>query len=204
MLSRIFNPIHVKLRIITLILFFPLIGFAQERGVGIRLGEPISITYKDFIEDYLSIEAMIGSAGVNSSSYYQKDFESNPPASNAFYIGQNTQKGVSLNLRAALHEDFTDEFGIEIGYLLGYAGAGVQFRSVNVTYFYDVNQIGTGPNLTEERANIDFGPEAFAGGEYYFDELPISVFAEVGFFLELLDRVGHIKGQGGIGIRYLF
>lgn len=194
----------MKFKILTLILFLPNIGFAQERGVGIRLGEPISITYKDFIEDYLSIEAMIGSAGVNSSSYYQKDFESNPPNSNSFYIGQNTQKGVSLNLRAALHLDFTDEFGIEIGYLLGYAGAGVQFRSVNVTYFYDVNQIGTSPNLTEERANIDFGPEAFAGGEYYFDELPISVFAEVGFFLELLDRVGHIKGQGGIGIRYLF
>lgn len=194
----------MKFRILTVILFFPLIGFAQERGIGIRLGEPISVTYKDFIEDYLSIEAMIGSAGVNSGSYYQKDFESNPPAANAFYIGQNTQKGISLNLRAALHEDFTDEFGIEIGYLLGYAGAGVQFRTVNVTYFYDVNQIGTGPNLTEERSNIDFGPEVFAGGEYYFDDLPISVFAEVGFFLELLDRVGHIKGQGGIGVRYLF
>lgn len=194
----------MKFRILTVILFFPLIGFAQERGIGIRLGEPISVTYKDFIEDYLSIEAMIGSAGVNSSSYYQKDFESNPPAANAFYIGQNTQKGISLNLRSALHEDFTDEFGIEVGYLLGYAGAGVQFRTVNVTYFYDVNQIGTGPNLTEERSNIDFGPEVFAGGEYYFDDLPISVFAEVGFFLELLDRVGHIKGQGGIGVRYLF
>lgn len=194
----------MKFRILLLILFLPLVGFAQERGVGIRLGEPISITYKDFIEDYLSIEAMIGSAGVNSDSYYQKDFENNPPVSNAFYRGQSTSRGISLNLRAALHEDFTDEFGIEVGYLLGYAGAGVQFRSVNVNYFYDVDQIGGSPNLTEERSNVDFGPEAFGGGEYYFDELPISVFAEVGFFLELLDRVGHIKGQGGIGVRYLF
>jgi hypothetical protein len=58
--------------------------------------------------------------------------------------------------------------------------------------------------LEEQRTNVDFGPEAFIGAEYYFDDLPINIFAEAGFFLELLDRVGHVKGQGAIGIRYIF
>jgi hypothetical protein len=195
----------MKLRFLILGLFLPLIAHSQERGVGIRLGEPLSITYKDFVRDFISIEAMIGKAGANSSSYYQKNFDNNPPAQNAFYLGDRTQRGISLNLRAALHEDFTDEIGLETGYLLGYAGLGAQIRAVNVTYLYSINAfMPGGPNLTETRTNVDLGPEIFAGGEYYFDELPISVFVEAGFFLEILDRVGHIKGQGGIGIRYLF
>lgn len=195
----------MRFRILLLLFFLPILGFAQERGVGIRLGEPISLTYKDFIEDYLSYEIMLGSAGVNGSDYYRKDFENNPPSSNAFYQGHSAKKGVSLNFRMALHEDITDLFEITEGYLLGYGGLGAQIRTTNVDYSYFQNTSGN-PNSTlskEERTNFDFGPEAFAGAEYYFDETPISVFVEVGMFLELIDRI-NIKGQGGIGVRYLF
>jgi hypothetical protein len=55
----------------------------------------------------------------------------------------------------------------------------------------------------ENRTNGDLGPEAFVGAEYYFDPVPFSVFVEAGVFTELIDRA-HFKGQGGIGIRYLF
>jgi hypothetical protein len=194
----------VKFKILALILFFPFISFAQERGIGVRFGEPFSITYKDFISDYISIEGMIGSAGVNGSSYYQRDFENNPPASNAFYIGNSVKKGVSFNVRSAYHEDFTDSFGITQGYLLAYGGAGLQLRTTRVNYSYQVDQISNGNILKEERVNADFGPEAFIGSEYYFSDLPMNVFAEFGVFIELLDRVGHVKAQGGIGVRYLF
>lgn len=192
-------------RILFLFLFIPSLSFAQERGIGVRLGEPLSITYKDFLSDYISYEFMIGSAGVNSSSYYQKDFDRNPPESNSFHVSNSAEKGVSINARMAYHEDFTDFFNIEKGYFLAYGGAGIQFRSNRVTYLYTVEQVN--PGLTpkqEERSNVDFGPEVFIGGEYYFDDLPISLFAEAGLFVELLDRLGHVKGQGGIGIRYIF
>lgn len=195
----------MKYQILLLFLLLPFIGLAQERGVGIRLGEPISLTYKDFIEDYLSYEIMIGSAGVNGSDYYRKDFENNPPSSNAFYQGHSAKKGVSINFRMALNEDITDLFEITQGYLLGYGGVGVQIRTTNVDYTYFQNTPGN-PNqslMREERSNFDLGPEAFAGAEYYFDETPISVFLEVGMFLELIDRI-NVKGQGGIGVRYLF
>jgi hypothetical protein len=196
----------VKYRLVTLLFLLPFFAMAQERGAGVRLGEPFSLTYKDFFDDYISWELMVGSGGVNGNSYYQRDFENNPPASNAFYIGHSAKKGASIHGRIALHEDITDMFEITEGYLLSYAGIGAQLRSTRVNYSYSQGQVG-GPGLvprTEERSNIDFGPELFGGAEYYFSEAPISVFAEVGFFLELLDRVGHIKGQGGIGVRYLF
>ena len=194
----------MKFRLLILFALSPLLSLAQERGAGIRLGEPISLTYKDFLEDYLSYEVMLGGGGVNGSDYYRKDFEGNPPASNAFYIGHSASRGVSINFRLALHEDITDVFEITQGYLLGYAGAGVQVRTSNVDYSYVLNSSNPNqPVLTEERTNFDLGPEAFAGAEYYFDETPISIFVEIGMFVELIDRI-NIKGQGGIGVRYLF
>lgn len=184
-------------------MLLPFLSIAQERGAGIRLGEPFSLTYKDFIEDYLSFEVMVGSGGINGSDYYRKSFENNPPNSEAFYLSHSASRGINLNFRMALHEDITDVFEITQGYLLGYGGAGIQFRTTNVEYIYQPSPVVAGPVLSESRTNIDIGPEVFAGAEYYFDETPISVFAEVGVFLELIDRI-NLKGQGGIGIRYLF
>ncbi|TDQ14950.1 hypothetical protein DFQ04_2831 [Algoriphagus boseongensis] len=193
----------MKFRFTLLILFLPFLGLAQERGAGVRLGEPFSLTYKDFLDDYLSFEVMVGSGGVNKGDYYRKSFENNPPSSNSFYLNHTADRGISLNFRMALHEDITDMFDIEQGYLLGYAGAGAQIRTTRVTYAYQPNPIQSGPFLEEERTNFDFGPEVFGGAEYYFDETPISVFVEIGLFVELIDRI-NMRGQGGIGVRYLF
>lgn len=197
----------MKLRLIIFLMLLPMLGIAQERGAGIRLGEPFSLTYKDFIEDYLSFEVMLGSGGVNGSNYYRRSFENNPPVSSAVFSGYSARRGVSINGRLALHEDITDMFEISEGYLLGYAGAGVQLRTIQVNYSYfrpNPNPApGGGIPEIEERSNLDLGPEAFVGAEYYFDEAPISVFAEIGVFLELIDRI-NFRGQGGIGVRYLF
>lgn len=193
----------MQYRILLLLLLFPLLSYGQERGAGIRLGEPFSLTYKDFIDDYLSYEVMVGSGGVNGVNYYQKSFENNPPNSDAFYLSHSASRGVNLNFRMALHEDITDTFEITTGYLLGYAGAGVQLRTTRVNYVYQPGPVLAGPVLNEERTNLDIGPEVFGGAEYYFNDTPLSVFAEVGVFLELIDRI-NLRGQGGIGVRYLF
>lgn len=195
----------MKLKFLFAFLLFPMIGFSQERGAGIRLGEPFSITYKDFLDDYLSFEVMVGGGSVNGKDYYLRSFENNLPASDAFYLSHSASRGVALNFRMALHEDITDMFEITEGYLLGYAGVGGQLRTtqVNYSYFRQNNPSSSFASLSERRTNIDIGPEAFGGAEYYFDEVPISIFAEVGVFLELIDRI-NFKGQGGIGVRYLF
>ena len=195
----------MKFRFLLVLLLIPMLGFSQERGAGVRLGEPFSLTYKDFLDDYLSFEVMVGGGSVNSRNYYQRSFENNPPSSNAFYLNHTSSRGIALSFRMALHEDITDMFEITEGYLLGYAGVGAQLRTANITYsYFEQNDPGSlQKTLTERRTNIDLGPEAFAGAEYYFDETPISIFAEVGMFLELIDRI-NFKGQGGIGIRYLF
>lgn len=183
-------------------LLAPMLGYAQEDGIGLRLGEPLSITYKKFLDDNFAIEGMFGRAGINSNQYYQRSFDNNRPSPNAFYASHSTGSSFAFNLRAAYHEDITDDLNIEVGYLLAYAGAGVQLRSTRVDYTYGAGDVTV--LLRESRKNIDLGPEIFVGGEYYFDDLPISVFAETGVFVEFLDRFGHFKLQGGLGVRYIF
>ncbi|WP_215225160.1 hypothetical protein [Echinicola shivajiensis] len=191
-------------RLLLLVIFsLPVMAFAQEQSIGLRLGEPLSITYKTFIEEKISLEAMIGRGSSNSSSYYRRVFDNNKPAPGSFYVNHSSGGGLSLNGRVAYHEDVTSEFDITEGKLLAYGGAGLQLRSMSVEYAYyetpDANIL-----RYENRNNVDFGPEVFGGGEYYLEELPITVFAEIGLMMEIVDRPGHIKMQGGLGVRYLF
>jgi hypothetical protein len=194
----------VKKIILLLMTLIPLATFAQESSVGLRLGEPLSITYKTFLDENFSVEGLFGRAGVNSAQYYRRSFENNRPSANAFYSGHSAGSALSLSGRIAYNEDFTDEFGITEGYLLGYAGVGAQIRSVRVDYAYTDTSISPINTLRDSRRNIDFGPEVYGGGEYYFDDLPLNVFAEIGLFMELLDRFGHLRLQGAIGVRYIF
>ncbi len=185
--------------------FSPIFSYAQQHQLGLRLGEPLSITYKTDLDDRFSVEGMIGRGSANSAAYYRRSFENNRPLSSAVYQGHTASDAFTLNARVAYHEDITSEFDISEGTLLAYLGAGAQLRSVNVNYVYFTpNPSEQTVFLNESRTNIDLGPEGYFGSEYLFEDLPISVFAEVGLFFELIDRPGHLKLQGGIGARYLF
>lgn len=196
----------MRLLVTALLLLLPILGQAQERGLGLRFGEPFSISYKDFVKDYLSYEVLVGSGSINRGAYFQKSFDRRPPSSSATLVSLEGTRGVAVSFRMALHTDLTEAFQLEEGYLLGYAGLGTQLRTTQVNYQYTTvrNSIDNLIVLqTENRTNGDLGPEAFVGVEYYFDPVPFSVVVEAGVFTELIDRA-HLKGQGGIGIRYLF
>ncbi|AGA77991.1 hypothetical protein [Echinicola vietnamensis] len=191
-------------KILLLFIFsLPVMAFAQEQSIGLRIGEPISITYKTFLDDKVSFEGMLGRGSANSTAYYRKVFDSNKPMPGAFYLNHSAGGGISLNGRVAYHEDITAEFDITEGTLLAFGGGGLQFRSINVDYAYQESPDATMVRY-ENKDNIDFGLEVFGGGEYYFEDQPISVFAELGLMMEIADRPGHVKLQGGIGARYHF
>lgn len=208
-ISFLFVPFYLfrlmKKTFIFFLFCFPLIAYSQEHHVGLRIGEPLSITYKTFVNEQFSMEAMIGRAGANSGQYYRRAFNNNLPFPTAFYGAHSASDGFSLNLRGAYNEDISAEFDIEEGELFAYGGAGLQFRSVRVNYVYTDGALSSSyVPLNETRTNVDFGPEGFIGSEYFFEDLPLSVFAEVGLFMEIVNRPGHLRLQGGIGARYLF
>lgn len=188
-----------------LLVFLPLFAYSQEHQLGLRIGEPFAITYKTDLDNRFSVEGLVGRGSSNSTQYYRRSFENNKPLSSAIYNGHSSSDAFSLSARVAYNEDITSEFNITEGTLLAYAGVGAQLRTVRVNYVYFT------PNPTdqivyqnESRSNLDLGPEGYIGAEYLFQDLPISTFAEIGLFLELVDRPGHLKLQGAIGVRYLF
>ncbi|WP_092177861.1 hypothetical protein [Cyclobacterium xiamenense] len=195
----------MKYLLVCLIAFTGFSAFAQEYELGLRLGEPYGITFKTALFDDYSLEAIIGRGSPNSGSYYRRSFENNPPLSSAIYEGQQVAGAFSAQARMAYEQSLNAEFDIAEGNLVGYAGAGVQVRSTTVTYFYRTPAAGeAGASRSESRRNADVGPEGFIGSAYYFEDVPLGIFAELGLFMELLDRFGHLKVQGAIGARYAF
>lgn len=199
------NIQYMKYLVFFLVTFSGFSAFSQEYELGLRLGEPYGVTFKTALFDTYTLEAIIGRGSPNSGNYYRRSFENNPPLSSAIYEGQQVAGAFSAQLRMAYEQSLNADFEITEGNLIGYAGAGVQVRSTTITYFYRTPAAGEGVSArTESRGNADFGPEGFIGSAYYFEELPLGVFAELGLFMELLDRFGHLKVQGAIGARYVF
>ncbi|WP_353959620.1 hypothetical protein [Echinicola jeungdonensis] len=184
----------MKKLLLFVMLSLPLLAYSQERSIGLRLGEPLGVTYKMFVDENFSLEGIVGRGSSNSTAYYRRVFESNKPTPGAFYMGNSAGGALSLHGRVAYNEDVTPEFDITEGKLLAYGGAGFQLRSVNVEYVY--RETGETTPLYESRNNFDFGPEAYGGVEYYLEDYPVNIFAEIGLFMEVVDRPGHVKLQG--------
>lgn len=86
-----------------------------------------------------------------------------------------------------------------------YVGLGWEFRKLNISYDYFVND-GLIENKIE-RITIDrstYGIQATFGIEYSYFSLPISAFMELDLYNDLLKDPGYRRIQGGVGLRYVF
>src|SRR5690606_29067518 len=142
-----------------IVLFFllsiPLLGYAKVHHVEIRIGEPLALTYKSYLNEQFSLEGLVSSAVANCAQYYNIVFYNNRPHPGAFYGSHRAAGGLSLNARGAYNEDISSEFDITQGTLLAYGGAGVQLRTVKVDYVY-YNDMGSAPiPQYEKRTNVD-------------------------------------------------
>lgn len=178
--------------------------FGQQHQLGLRVGDPFGITYKTPVSDKFSFEGILGRGRQSSGQYYRRTFEDNRPVSSARYFAHQASGALSLHVRGVYEESFSEDFDISEGDLVIYAGLGIQFRSVRLDYYYTTpNATTNATEIVESRTNIDLGPEIFLGSAYYLEDLPIAIFVELGFLTEIVDRL-HLKGQGAIGVRYLF
>jgi hypothetical protein len=88
------------------------------------------------------------------------------------------------------------------GKLGWYWGGGVMLKSAGVEYWY--SSIGLNDAYSDKRTDIDFGPEAIAGTEYTFDDIPLTLFGEVSVLLELADRPLSFRAFAAAGARFNF
>lgn len=172
---------------------------AQSRGIGIRLGEPTGVTYKNYFARGRAFELGIGTAATGwNSNYYESSFRKRNGAYN--YTSHQVDNIVYLQGRYLLNYEVPVR-DVE-GRFDWYWGVGAVLKAAQVHYYYTDD---TPPyTFSESRTDIDFGPEGILGAEYKFEDLPITLFAEVSLMMEFADRFGAFRGFIGTGARYQF
>jgi len=176
------------------------------QGIGFKVGDPFTITYKFYATEHIAFGVDVGSAasGLYSNLFRDmfKDVES-PPDSTFLYRGH---KVLNQNVFAAqifyYKEGPKAIKGLDI-----YFGIGWEIQFVDVRYDYLIVENSPPNNAKNGKDPITMsfqpmGPIGTFGLEYAYFSLPITVFLEGSLFYDT--QVSWRRFQGGIGIRYVF
>jgi hypothetical protein len=175
---------------------------AQDRSLGLRLGYPLGITYKSYIQSNRAVEFLLGTAPSGwNSQYYEKSFDKYNDFDNSAYMSHHVKSTVYLQGRYLFQYNIPVD-GME-GNLGWYWGAGAMLKFASVQYQYKTNEPPNNPYF-QTVTDVDFGPEFMAGMEYTFEDVPITLFGEVSILIELANRPLVLRGFTGVGGRLRF
>jgi hypothetical protein len=189
----------------TIVLFASIISFAQNRAttnraIGIRLGDPMGITYKKYLTADRAIEFGLGSVSPGwHQLYYENAFEKIKKYDQYTYRSHTVLSTVYLQARYLINNNILIQ-GME-GKLNWYYGGGMILKVAKVKYYFDDLQPPFARSDTH--SDIDFGPEGILGMEYTFQNIPMNVFVDFSLMLELADRLA-VRNFSGLGARYKF
>lgn len=192
-------------------------------GIGIRIGDPLGLTVKKYFNDKVAIEFNLGKTffwGSGYDPYYRYYYDKHHPVYQPYYVngrpyynGRQVPPGayyrdgfyyydpwgVSMQLHLLGHKSIASATGLQI-----YYGAGPQLRIINYKYAYWYNAPG-GPYYYEDRyRQVAFGLDGIFGAEYTFKDVPVSVFADINLYAEIVPIPLYLGIQGGIGARFNF
>jgi hypothetical protein len=175
----------------------------RSNSLGIRLGEPYGFTYKKYFSEKSAFEAIVGTAFRSwNHNYYVNAFDHVSEYDGFVYRSHDIRNTLYIQGRYLVHNDIYIER--LTGKLDWYWGLGVVLKTARVTYRYAERQPPFRDDFRDTRIDLDLGPEGILGMEYRFQNIPISVFGELGFFLELADRPLAFRILSGAGVRYRF
>lgn len=175
----------------------------SPHAIGVRIGEPIGITYKAYFLKRFGFEVIAGtSIGGVYVNFIRDQFDQNPAYDSLNYVGHVVNYTVTGQARLVMHnplpEAITGTRGVD-----WYIGVGGMYRLLNVRYTYERGSTPTDFEIGSitESFNVA-GPEAFIGFEYLLPGTQVAAFAEGGVFFDLLNSSQDPRFQGGIGLRY--
>lgn len=177
------------------------------QAIGIKLGDPVAVTYKYYPNKNWSFGADVGKAASGLySKYYRNAFSGYLPDT---LTGEESIKYLSHRALSDwyLEAKFLyqwDASAISKGLQL-YAGLGLQWRGTKLEYDY-IYEDGLFENELGKfkRSRFTYGPSAIVGFEYSYFSLPMSAFIEIEWFTDALLDPGYNRFQGGVGLRYVF
>lgn len=175
---------------------------AQDRSVGLRLGYPLGVTYKGYLQSDHAVEFIVGTAASGwNTRYYESSFSKYNDFDGFTYMSHHVRNSLFLQGR------YQFQYGILVdgmeGRLDWFWGAGAMLKFASVEYRYSANEPPNNPYY-ETVTDVDFGPEFMAGMEYTFEAVPITLFGEVSMMMELANRPMVLRAFLGIGGRFRF
>lgn len=181
----------------------PLRAQQKNWGIGLRAGDPVGISAKKYLSRQKAVEFNIGRTwGYNYSNAFYRHH--NYDREFYDYEWHRLHSSVSLQGRYLLHKDL----GVsEVPGLDWYYGVGAQLRFFNVDYryrYYEGFDKRRSITRTDRVTHTDIGLDGIVGLEYSWRQVPITVFADINLFVEILDNPFLPFLQGGTGIRYYF
>jgi hypothetical protein len=177
------------------------------QGLGIKVGDPVALTYKFYPNKHWSFAVDAGKAASGLySKYYRKIFTDYVPDT---LQGEESIKYLShiANADWLVEGKFLYQRNLEkiSPGLQVYAGLGWQWRQTKLEYTYIFedgafeNELG---NFNVQR--FTHGPTGVLGIEYSYFSLPLSAFIEIEGFMDAFLDPGYKRFQGGVGLRYVF
>jgi hypothetical protein len=174
--------------------------FAQHQSIGLRLGNPVGLTYKKYLSNSThAFELGIGSASSNwGERYYRNSFRDDEKFDNKNYLTHTIENPLYLQAR------YLKQRAVAVDGLNGtfewYWGIGALLKVARVDYRFQDGFLLQRDIVTD----VDLGPEVPIGLEHTFEDVPITLFCETSLFVELANRPGSLQLKAAVGVRYNF
>ena len=180
-------------------------GGYPYQALGVKLGDPIAITYKLYIIRRLAFVMDYGRTATGLYNQFHQDNFAEAMDPDTIGVGESVKYFGHTGKRDGIFEAkllFNTPFK-QIEGLHWYIGAGVQYRWNNIEYSYiQENMIST--ELKKYKLdNYTLGPSAIIGIEYGHPDVPISSFFEVESYFDTWNFPGWIRISAGVGLRYM-
>jgi hypothetical protein len=196
------NPSSVRAKTGSAVPLFDEAGFPYQ-GIGIKLGDPMALTFKFYFSERLALEADFGrTLSALYGSYYQGLFDLYfpDPADVLTYSDHSVSSDWVGNLKLLYHVP-AGELAKGLRF---YAGPGWQVRDGKIDYTYSDTSSGGNLSQTTRVPNQTQGITLTAGVEYSNFDGPVVLFAEGVLFFDLDQDRGWTRLQGGVGVRFVF
>lgn len=185
------------------VLVFSKTVVGQHESIGIRIGAPTGISYKKYLSNSTTaLEFGLGGRPHGTQQqYYRNSFDKDNSFKDDTYVDHSINNSVFVQARVL------KQYPLQIEDVEGdfewYWGIGALMKVAKVDYRY--TEPGTpGVQESSDVTDFDFGPEVPLGLEYTFEDVPLTLFGEASFFLEIVNRPGIPAMYGGVGLRYNF
>jgi len=192
---------------------FSMTATAQNRAIGLRLGDPSGITFKQYTGSNNALEINVGRTYTfNLNGLYDAQFidwysTNNFLYSNFQYLGFTSTTPMSVQVHYLIQKSISKVVDEPVSGLVWYYGLGGQARLQSYTYNYRYQLTGSNQwyNATSRRlTNVDIGADAILGLEYTLKDVPLSLSLDVTVFVEVLDEPFRVWLQNGLGVKYRF